>query len=440
MRYPKVEILPQRAAFSSERATSLNVLVRITPPAAERQAERPPLNLALVLDRSGSMSGPKLELAKEAACNLVSNLSSRDRVAVVAFDSTVDCIVESTLVTDKRALHGAIRSIDDAGQTALHQGWVDGGLQVARHLGREMTSRVILLTDGQANVGESDPGVLASHAGGLAERGISTTTMGIGDDYDERLLEGMARGGDGNFYHIESQAQFEQFFHLELNGLSRLMGSKVLLELSPRERVKIRVLNKLDRQSAPAASLPGRLAGWLSRKSSVEAPETLRLPNLIAEVPVEVSLVLELERPSRSGFQELLSLQLSWLDPERRSGELRSNLGLPAVSAAELANYPVDPTVSEKAILLEIAALKLETNECIGQRNFEQAAKLLEKATRLAREASPSAEISGELSDLKYIKAFLDSRQYASASKHAYYQSHQRSHSKTSYSSGRDTR
>ena len=438
MKSVQMNIVPLRAAAPAGRSSNLPLLVRISPPANEPVLERPPLNLALVLDRSGSMSGKKLQLAKDAACNLVSNLTERDRVSVVAFDEQVTCMAPSAPVTDVAALHTAINAVRTAGQTALHQGWVEGGLQVSKHLAKDTTSRVILMTDGQANIGERNPDVLASHTRGLAERGVSTTTMGIGDDYDELLLEGMARAGDGNFYHIQSSAQFEQFFGLELSGLANLVGSKVRLELIPRASITPRVLNKLDRESG-SKNPNGMLASLLGRQKA-HANETLILSNMIADLPVEVCIVLALEDVPQDGKFEMLKVRLTWLDTDGRAQERLSALELPVVAASRLAEFPEDAEVAEKVVLLEIASLKLEANDAIREHKFEVAKKALQKAHALVEESPQSPEMVAEGADLAYIQEFLDQGQYASVSKHAYYQSHQRSHSKSGYSGGRDTR
>jgi Ca-activated chloride channel family protein len=341
-------------------------------------------------------------------------------------------VAPSALVTDHQALHKAINSIHTAGQTALHQGWVEGGLQVSQHLAKETLSRVILLTDGQANVGERDPKVLASHAKGLAERGVSTTTMGIGDDYDEVLLQGMAGGGDGNFYHIQSSAQFEQFFGLELMGLANLVGSQVRLELLPKPGVSVRVLNRLDRDSVAGKSSGGALARLLGRAKS-ESNEILVLPNMIAEVPVEIAMILALENVPLQGQMEMLGLSLSWADAKHASHDLKESLALPVASVAELSKHSENAEVAEKIVLME-------ANDHIRSREFDAATRSLKKARALVLESPQTTEMKAELNDLDYIERFLAEGQYASVSKHAYYQSHQRSHSKTSYSSGRDTR
>lgn len=436
----QIQAIPEREAIAAGSLAPFHVLVRVIPPEPEKQVERPPLNLSLVLDRSGSMSGGKLELAKEAACNLVSNLRAYDRVGVIAFDSEVTCVAPNALASDKRALHQAIRSIHTGGQTALHQGWVEGGIQVSQHLSPEAVNRIILLTDGQANVGETRPETLASHARSLAGRGVSTTTMGIGADYDEVLLDAMASAGDGNFYHIESSAQFEQFFAVELQGLCNLFGRNVSLALSTPPRISVRVLNRLEKMVVePSAS---GLSGMVSRLFGRETPaqERVVLPNLIRGVPVDISLLLEFKEVSSEGRMSLLDLRLEWEDGKHAGQSSSASLVLPVVPVDALGRYPEAPEVHEQAVLMKIAELKHEANGMIRSDDLKGASKLLKRARALVMEAPQTAEMRAELSDLEYIQRFIDEGQYASASKHSYYQSHQRSHSRTSVSSGRDTR
>ena len=124
-------------------------------------------------------------------------LRADDRVSVVAFDDTTETVIASTPAADKARLKAGIARIDARGSTALHAGWVEGGVQVGAHLAPGHLNRVILFTDGQANVGETRPDAICNDVHGLATRGVSTSTLGIGADYNEDLLEAMARSGDG---------------------------------------------------------------------------------------------------------------------------------------------------------------------------------------------------------------------------------------------------
>jgi Ca-activated chloride channel family protein len=163
-----------------------------------------PLDVAFVLDRSGSMRGGKLDLAKEGVDLAVARLRDADRTALVVYDDEVDTVQPLALATPrlKASLRLALHGVDPGGSTYLSGGWVAGCHQLAeappvRNAGSTASRirRVILLTDGLANVGILDPTVLARHAGELRRRGIATTTVGVGQDFDEGLLSAMAEAG-----------------------------------------------------------------------------------------------------------------------------------------------------------------------------------------------------------------------------------------------------
>ncbi|MEM7650190.1 MAG: VWA domain-containing protein, partial [Cyanobacteria bacterium P01_A01_bin.70] len=228
---PQVELIPLHDAIVAQRSVTLDVLIRITPPPLPQDTERPALNLSLVIDRSGSMGGAKIARAREAARFAIENLLPSDRLSIVLFDNQIETLVPSTLATEKNSLLSQLDQVKARGTTALHAGWVEGGLQVSQYLNPDQLNRVILLSDGLANVGETRPDAIATDVHGLAQRGVSTTTLGIGDDYSEDLLAAMATSGDGNFVHIAAAEQLAAIFETELSGLAATLGQRVSLGL-----------------------------------------------------------------------------------------------------------------------------------------------------------------------------------------------------------------
>ena len=200
MNQPQISILP-----SKPNPGMLELLIRISNPQAPvSNNQRPPLNLALVIDRSGSMEGLRLEYAKTAAKYAISQLTANDKVSITIFDDSVQTIVASQNVRSNTHFNQLIDQIQTAGSTNLHGGWLEGANQAASSLEIGRLNRVLLLSDGQANQGETRPEEIFNQVAGLAKKGISTSTMGVGEDFNEDLLEGIANSGDGNYHFIHN--------------------------------------------------------------------------------------------------------------------------------------------------------------------------------------------------------------------------------------------
>ncbi|MBF2001205.1 MAG: VWA domain-containing protein [Synechococcales cyanobacterium M58_A2018_015] len=365
---PQIEFLPLQPAIASDQPTTLDVLVKIVPPVPETQLQRPPLNLGLVIDRSGSMAGSKIEYARQAASYAVQQLLPTDRVSIIAFDGQVETVVPSTPALEKSPILQAIHRIRERGSTALHAGWVEGGVQVGHHLRSDRLNRVLLLSDGLANVGETNPDVIANDVHGLAQRGISTTTLGVGNDYSEDLLEAMARSGDGNFYHIESPQQLPAIFQAELQGLMATLGQQVSLGIEPQSGVVVAdVLNDLDKTSY------GRL----------------KLPNLVVGNPILV--VVRLKLPAIHQATDLCHFRLAWNDPNQLGRQvLRATLQLPVVPAAQLADFPLHPEVQQQIALLMAARARAEAIHHLDQGDSLGARQRLMAVHDLMLSAAPA--------------------------------------------------
>jgi Ca-activated chloride channel family protein len=398
---PRIELIPLRPAVCSDAPLTLDVLVRILPAALDRSVQRPAINLGLVLDRSGSMAAEKkMQYARQAAMGAVQQLLPTDRVSVTTFDDVVETLVPSTTATDKAAILHLLRGIEPRGSTALHAGWVEGARQVSRHLLRGGLNRVLLLSDGLANVGQSQPGVIAVDALKWAQRGVSTSTIGVGHDYHEDLLRSMAVSGDGNYYHLESPSQLVDLFERELKGLSTTVGHKVSLGFEPKPGVSVaEVLNDLDYTEF------GRL----------------KLPNLIAGVPIEVLVRLNIAPVER--WAELCAFRLAWETPASQGRQTRRDvLALPSVPLREWKELPCNPEVHERVTLLLLARLKLQATRLLEQGNAEGARGCVQEARQMLSTLPLSTRTEQETQAIAELESSLEGEDWILFAKRAKYQ------------------
>lgn len=210
-----------------------------------RDRDRAPLNVSLVLDRSGSMEGDKLERAKDAARFAVDLLESRDILSIVTYESEVQVLVPATKVADKRGLYRAIDSIQSAGSTALFAGVSKGAAEVRKFLKADQVNRVILLSDGLANVGPDSPGELADLGASLRREGISVTSIGLGLDYNEDLMVRLAQSSDGNHAFVQEPKDLARIFHLEFKDAFSVVARDVDLKITCSQGIKpLRILGR----------------------------------------------------------------------------------------------------------------------------------------------------------------------------------------------------
>ena len=330
---PCLHFRPLRPAVASDGATTLDLLIRVHTP--ERpdavRGQRPPLNLALVIDRSGSMAGSKLSHARHAACVLAGELTERDRLAIVSFDDAVTVLVPSQPVHDPLPFVSAIHTITAGGCTALFDGWLAGAKEVAAQLNTQGLNRVLLLSDGQANEGLTEPTAIVAKVEGLTQRGISTSAFGLGRGFDEDLMGAVATAGDGTLAQIESPAQLADLYASELQGLASTLGTTVRLGIHPCHGAEVLEM---------VCDLP--------RSSSGE----VLLPNL--RYGQQLSIGARLQLPAWLPNQEIANVCLSWECPQAAGRQqLLETLTLPVLPQRELGGLLADQEVAEQLALLQ---------------------------------------------------------------------------------------
>ena len=250
MHSPTIEILPLKKGFLRAAADATHVLVRLVAPAQpvtenSATAQRAPLDLALVIDRSGSMSGDPLKAALESSVRIIQGLRSDDRIAVVAFDDHVQVVQPLVAVGDAHDLVNRVRLIESGGSTALFDGWQEGVKQLAPFVKKERIARVILLTDGQANHGLVDEAQIFEHVAKAAGAGITTSTVGLGHGFNETLLTGMAKAGEGAANFGQTADDLSEAFEEQFAILSNSFLRQVKITVQGGSDVQARLLGEL---------------------------------------------------------------------------------------------------------------------------------------------------------------------------------------------------
>ena len=194
-------------------------------------ANRPPINLALVLDRSGSMSGDKIEKAKQAALMVVDRLQPNDILSVITFDDRVDVLLPASKVASGSAIREKISALQPGGSTALFAGLTFGLEEIGKNRDPKRVNRIILLSDGQANVGPSSPNELGQLGEVAGRQGIAITTVGLGLGYNEDLMTQIAMRSDGNHAFAETGNDLARVFNGELGDVLSVVAQDVQVEI-----------------------------------------------------------------------------------------------------------------------------------------------------------------------------------------------------------------
>lgn len=195
--------------------------------------DRSPMNIAIVIDRSGSMADKnKLEYVKKAVDYIIEQTGRDDYISVVTYDDYVDVLQRSAIVRDKFDLRDKIAKIKPGGFTNLSEGMFEGYDQVNYSYSRGYVNRVLLLSDGLANRGITDRYKLADMVRDKNRRdGITISTFGVGNDFNENLMTDLADYGKGNYYYIRNSTEIPEIFAQELRGVRNLVGQGTKLRV-----------------------------------------------------------------------------------------------------------------------------------------------------------------------------------------------------------------
>lgn len=364
------------ALISADAPTERILEIVVSPPIAEKKPVRAPFNLAFVIDRSGSMSGGKLSNVKAAVAGVVDLLEEKDRASLVVFDDEVETVVEGGEMTPafRKEMKEAISRLQTGGSTNLAGGWMRGCDGIARNQLTDGINRCLLLSDGQANVGESDPERLAVHTRELSRRGISTTTFGVGLDYNHELMEAMANAGSGNYYFIETPEQSRDLFREELDGLREITARAV------------EIILKL-----PAGFKPAVLGTWPVEHKARQLKITLG--DMISGIERHVFVKLEVAPAAKSDHPRVTAIARG----RSTDGSLLEDAGEAAftpVDGTELASARPEMEVLRGFAIIYMADASRDAVALKDRGEDEKAVKLLRVALEQYRDLLETEEVA----------------------------------------------
>jgi Ca-activated chloride channel family protein len=385
----KPSIRLEHALVAVEAEHDVNVMLELTAPAPDPSRTRPPIAVALVLDRSGSMDGAPLETAKRAAAWLVERLAPTDLVSVVTFDNEVDLV--SPPVAPGPGLVAAIESIQSGGMTNLSGGWLKGR-EVLAGLDPTMPRTLLLLTDGHANEGITDRAQLVALANKASAGRITTTTIGFGGGFDEDLLLAMADAGRGNAHYAATVEALPGIFAKEVEGLTQLVAQNVSVELRPANSVEVVTIWN-DHPTTPVAgglqiALGDAYAGDVRRLVFA-----LRVPHVVTLGPASVAdCVLRYAAVGDIVQQHTVTIPIV----------------VNVVSASEAAAQAPDLVVHEEVQLLAAARARDEAVKRADAGDTPGAAAYLRSFASDLVAGSPSPRLQGEASAMESAADEID--------------------------------
>jgi Ca-activated chloride channel family protein len=387
-----------------ETDDQLSVLVELTAPELSSDVTRPPSTLVVVLDRSGSMAGDRIEGAKTALLSLVDRLDPRDRFGLVAFDDTVDIVVPAGPLTDKLAVKQAIAGVHDRGSTDLSSGYFRG-LQEARRVAGDAGATLLLISDGHANAGICDPGQLGDVARKAHTDGITTSTLGFGLGYDERLMSAIAAGGAGNELFAESADDAVQQIAGEVTGLLSMtaQAASLLVRMSSFVRA-VRVVNEL-----PSVAVSDGILVELGSFYSGEARKLV----LTFDVPATPAL----------GLTEIASLELTYVAlPALEQHTVTVPLHVNVVPGDQASGRIPNPVVRTELAFQQAQRAKREASSALSVGDRHSAESSLRSARRIVEDAcalAPTAMAAELHEELAVLSGLADEASFGDASRAA---------------------
>lgn len=376
-----------------EATDEVSLLLDLQSPQLAADENRPAATLQVVLDRSGSMSGPPLQGAIEALCGLVARLDERDNFGVVVFDDNAQVVVPAGPLTDKPRVLAQLVRVVSGGMTDLSGGYLRG-LQELKRVAAGAGGTLLLISDGHANRGITDADQLEKIASGVSAERIVTSTLGYGLGYDETALSALARGGSGNHHFAEDPDTAGAAIAAEAGELlsKSVQAASLLITMEPAVAL-VQIYNDLPSTQVAAGKVMVEIGDFYSNERR--------------------KLLLKFGVPAMSalGLAQIATLELRYVE---LPGLVEQVVTLPVqvnvVPGDEAAGRVADPTVRTEVLFQEAQQVKKQASEALERGDRDAAVELLAGAEGVlgaAMMAAPEAmrdDVLRESQDIGMMK------------------------------------
>jgi Ca-activated chloride channel homolog len=385
-----------------EGPEQISLLVELAAPLLAPSVAREPGTLVVVLDRSGSMAGDRLEGAKHALISLLDRLDPTDRFGLVTFDDSVELVVATAALTDKAAVRSRIAAIEAGGSTDLSAGYLRG-LAEARRCAGPAGATVLLVGDGHANAGVTDPVQMGAVAAKGYAKNVTTSTLGFGLGYDETLLGALARGGSGSELFAEHTDQAVAAIAAEIDGLLSQSAQAATLQIRMHPACRaVRVVNDL-----PSTATED---GVLVELGTFYSGETRKLV-ITFDVPGMPAL----------GLAQVASLDFSWVE---LPGLVQHSVTVPVhvnvVPGDQAAGRIPDVVVRSELAFQQTQAAKRRATSHLSRGETREALAELRQARTLASDAWASSPDDASLrEEVDMVARLIDEATYGDTSRAA---------------------
>lgn len=342
---------------------------------AKDRRQLPPVNLALVIDKSGSMAdADKLSRVKEALLTLVSQLRETDVLSIVVFDSNAEVLLPARRLGDKESVKELIRGLQPGSSTNIHAGLMLGYEEALKNYRREWTNRVVLLTDGIANQGVTNPGEIARASLSFNDRGVDLSTIGVGLDLNKDLLRELAKSGRGLFHFVADARDIDKVFLKEFQSLVSPVASDPDLEVA----------------YGPGLELV-QVYGYEPRRR--EGAVSFKLDNMNQGLTQVVLLRFKVTRPGLDATRLPVTVRFGYYDLERKSPQTKTQeTSLTLRDGRAASDMLRDTEVSKNFTIAQLAqAIRDMAAECESHR-YREAERILTSAISKTYQRYPNLE------------------------------------------------